>query len=161
MMSMKRENRSVVVPTWNSENWSSKSEWWKADKVRNVVGRRYACSVSKLGRKCKGISNVAFLNLAESVKALVIEFTAMPCFICLALCYSLLFVSVYWTSHLAQHHHTTQCIYALLSVDGGPLQCKRVLCFLGGNSAPNAVHRVVSEILLQWAAAVFSLPCSF
>jgi hypothetical protein len=30
----------------------------------------------------------------------------------------------------------------------------------GGNSAPNAVHRVVSEILLQWAAAVFSLPCS-
>lgn len=62
----------------------------------------------------------------------VIEFTAMPCFICLALCYSLLFVSVYWTSHLAQHHHTTQCIYALLSVDGGPLQCKRVLCFLGG-----------------------------
>ena len=30
----------------------------------------------------------------------------------------------------------------------------------GVNSAPNAVHRVVSEILLQWAAAVFSLPCS-
>lgn len=61
----------------------------------------------------------------------VIEFTAMPCFICLALCYSLLFFSIYWTSHLAQHHHTIECIYALLSVDGGPLQCKRVLCFLG------------------------------
>lgn len=30
----------------------------------------------------------------------------------------------------------------------------------GVNSAPNAVHGVVSEILLQWAAAVFSLPCS-
>lgn len=35
------------------------------------MGRGYACSVSQLGRKCKGVSNVAFLNLKESVKALV------------------------------------------------------------------------------------------